>query len=155
MCQTSTGAWQFKYIPAGQAFTFKPSTYVSYQLAPLYVDWSTTADNVGTLFVDIFKNATTSISNEDLIVQAFSLKSNYPNPFNPTTTIPFWIPVESNVELSVFNLLGQKVATLVSEVKRPGSHEVRFDATTLTSGVYLYRLHAGEFVETRRLMLIK
>ena len=88
-------------------------------------------------------------------VAEFSLNQNYPNPFNPSTKISFTLPQTANVKLSVFNLLGEKVAELVNEVKSSGFYEVDFNGTDLTSGMYLYRLEAGEFVSTRKMTLIK
>ncbi|MDG5767467.1 T9SS type A sorting domain-containing protein [Balneolales bacterium ANBcel1] len=85
----------------------------------------------------------------------FSLSQNYPNPFNPSTSISFGIPHESHVELNVYNLLGQRVESLVSDRMQPGFHTVVFDARALSSGVYFYTLRAGAFAETRTLSLIK
>ncbi|MEX2603802.1 MAG: T9SS type A sorting domain-containing protein [Gracilimonas sp.] len=99
---------------------------------------------------------TTSI-NEDRngIPLRFSLTQNYPNPFNPTTIIMYGLPSSSLVELEVFNIAGQKVSTLVNERKSTGWYEVTFDASNLSSGIYIYRLQAGDFVETKKLTLIK
>ena len=88
-------------------------------------------------------------------VSEFALNQNYPNPFNPSTKISFTLPQTANVKLSVFNLLGEKVAELVNEIKSAGFYEVDFNGTDLTSGMYLYRLEAGEFVSTRKMTLIK
>ncbi len=88
-------------------------------------------------------------------VAEFSLNQNYPNPFNPSTKISFTLPQSTNVKLSVFNLLGEKVAELVNEFKSSGFYEVDFNGSDLTSGMYLYRLEAGEFVTTRKMTLIK
>ncbi len=86
----------------------------------------------------------------------FVLHQNYPNPFNPTTTISYQLPKQSNVELSIYNLLGQKVATLVSKKQPAGSHKVEWDATGFASGVYFYRLETDkDFVKTRKLVLLK
>jgi photosystem II stability/assembly factor-like uncharacterized protein len=85
----------------------------------------------------------------------FRLLQNYPNPFNPTTTIRYALPNRSRVTLSVFNTLGQQVATLVNDTHDAGYHEVRFDGTGLASGVYFYRFRAGEYVATKRLLLIR
>jgi hypothetical protein len=86
----------------------------------------------------------------------FQLSQNYPNPFNPITVIRWQLPVGSQVELSVYNLLGQKVATLVNEKQNAGSHQVEWDASDFASGIYFYRLLTdGGFVQTRKLMLIK
>ena len=86
---------------------------------------------------------------------SYSLDQNYPNPFNPTTTIRFTIPEMQDVRLDVYNVLGQRVATLVNTQMTAGTHTVPFDATRLASGMYIYRLQAGEFVQQRKMMLIK
>jgi hypothetical protein len=86
---------------------------------------------------------------------SFALHQNYPNPFNPETTISFDLLEAGFVELKIFTLLGQEVAALVDGEVSPGSHEVSFDASSLASGVYLYRLTAGSFVETRKMVLMR
>ena len=85
----------------------------------------------------------------------FSLGQNYPNPFNPSTTINYSIPEFSFVTLKVYDVLGSEVATLVNEDKSVGSYEVEFDATGLPSGIYFYKLQAGSFVETKKMVLMK
>lgn len=85
----------------------------------------------------------------------FKLHQNFPNPFNPSTVIRYHIPVSSNVNLKVYNLLGQEVATLVNEQLKPGSYKTTWVATGFPSGVYFYRLFAGELVETKKLILSK
>ena len=85
----------------------------------------------------------------------FRLLQNFPNPFNPTTTIRYDIKAKGNVELKIFDLLGREITTLVNENQTPGTYEVVFDASSLPSGVYFYKLHAGDFVETRKMMLLK
>ena len=89
------------------------------------------------------------------VAGGFSLGQNYPNPFNPTTVISYQLPAASDVRLVVYDVLGREVAVLVNERKTPGSYEVKFDGSGLTSGVYLYRLTAGSFVQTRKLLLLR
>lgn len=97
-----------------------------------------------------------TIPNEiDEIPGKFALEQNYPNPFNPSTNISFNLPVSSQVTLKVYNLLGQEVATLVNGKLGSGLHSVRFDARGLSSGMYLYRIEAGSFVQNKKMMLIK
>jgi hypothetical protein len=83
------------------------------------------------------------------------LEQNFPNPFNPTTTIRFAIPQNEHVTLKVYDLLGREVATLVNEARSAGNHEAFFDASNLASGVYIYRLTAGNFIATKKFTLIK
>jgi hypothetical protein len=89
------------------------------------------------------------------IPSAVSLSQNYPNPFNPSTTIQYSLPQRSSVTLTVFNTLGQAVAMLVQGEREAGCHEVQFDASGLPSGVYFYRMLARDFIETKRLLLLK
>jgi len=86
---------------------------------------------------------------------AFSLQQNYPNPFNPVTTIKYQIPELSFVTIKVYDVLGNEIATFVKEEKPAGNYEVEFDASKLSSGFYFYRLQAGSFVETKKMVLMK
>ncbi len=92
---------------------------------------------------------------DQIIPDKFSLEQNYPNPFNPSTIISWQLAVGSYVELSVYNVLGKKVATLVSEKMDSGKHNYKFEAKNLASGVYYYRLLAGEFTAVKKMILIK
>jgi hypothetical protein len=85
----------------------------------------------------------------------FSLEQNYPNPFNPTTAIHYQLPQVSHVELKVYDLLGREVAMLVNEIKQPGTHAVLFDASTLASGIYYYRLATSSFSKVQKMIFIK
>jgi hypothetical protein len=96
-----------------------------------------------------------SVSEEGIEQAVFVLYQSYPNPFNPITTILYALFEEAFITLKVFNTLGQEVATLVNEKKEAGSYQVRFDGTHLSSGVYFYRLKAGEYVETKKLVLLR
>ncbi len=100
---------------------------------------------------------TTDVSNGQFgsLPLALQLLQNYPNPFNPSTTITYELPASSDVRLSVYDMLGREVSVLVNGMSEAGVHEVKFDGSNLASGVYLYRLNAGDFVQTRRLLLLR
>jgi Secretion system C-terminal sorting domain len=103
----------------------------------------------------------TSVENpKDIIPNKFDLEQNYPNPFNPSTTIKYSIPDADSkhalsVQLSIYDLLGREIKTLVNEIQSAGNYEVAFEATDLTSGVYYYKLKVGEFLETKKMILLK
>lgn len=92
---------------------------------------------------------------ESQLPTSYELEQNYPNPFNPSTTIAFALPKLSEVTLNIFDAYGREVATLVEGRLPAGRHEVVLDARPFSSGVYFYRLQAGEFSQTRRLTLVK
>jgi hypothetical protein len=97
----------------------------------------------------------TSVKEDNQLPVVFSMEQNYPNPFNPTTTINYQIPDLSFVTLKVYDVLGSEIITLVSEEKLIGSYEVNFNAASLPSGIYLYKLQAGSFVVTKKMVLLK
>jgi hypothetical protein len=108
-------------------------------------------------WANTWPNIITSVENDfvDGISGSYKLNVNYPNPFNPNTIIKYQIPEISFVTLKVYDVLGSEVATLISEEKDVGNYEVEFDATSLSSGIYFYRLRAGQFVETKKMVLMK
>lgn len=85
----------------------------------------------------------------------FDLSQNYPNPFNPITTIKYQIPEETFVGIKVYNLLGSEVTTLVNEMRTVGTYEVKFNASQLTSGIYIYKIQAGQFSQMKKMVLVK
>ena len=95
------------------------------------------------------------VSELNVMPSGFRLDQNFPNPFNPSTTIKYELPNSAHVRLSVYDMLGREVLALVNERRDEGVHEVKFDATGLASGVYFYRIQAGNFTQTRRLLLLK
>jgi hypothetical protein len=95
------------------------------------------------------------VENESMIVKDYMLYHNYPNPFNNSTVIKYAIPEEGLVTLKVFNTIGEEVAELVNDTKQTGNYKVSFDATGLPSGIYFYRLQAGKFVETKKMVLLR
>jgi hypothetical protein len=104
-------------------------------------------DSVGVLSVE-------EISNGEIVTN-YELQQNYPNPFNPSTNIQFSVPQSSYVTLEVYNLVGERVGILVSEQLSAGAYKYDWNASNLTSGVYFYRLQAADFVETKKMMLLK
>jgi predicted extracellular nuclease len=104
-------------------------------------------------FVDVVLTAVQRTGPE--MPKQYALDQNFPNPFNPTTTIRYNIPAESKVTLKIYNLIGQEVATLVNTNQRMGEYTVQFDGAKLSSGVYFYRLTAGSFIQTKKLLLLK
>lgn len=96
-----------------------------------------------------------SVEDEKTVVKDFYLQQNYPNPFNPSTKINFGLKKAGNVQITVYNILGNKVATLLNSYKAAGNHSVNFNASSLSSGVYLYRIVSNEFVQTRKMILEK
>ena len=93
--------------------------------------------------------------NRETLPDGISLDQNYPNPFNPSTEISFTLPGSENVSLEIFDITGRKVATLIDGVQSAGTNTVRFDASSLSSGMYIYRLQSNSFSLTRKMMLIK
>jgi Fe-S cluster assembly iron-binding protein IscA len=110
------------------------------------------------LFIDnvsLYYLSETPIEHTNHLPANYKLYSNYPNPFNPSTMIKYQLPMASDVDLSIYNLLGQKVATLINELQGAGSHQVEWDASRFSSGVYYYRIEAGEFQDVKKMVLLK
>lgn len=104
----------------------------------------------------LFDNANLNTDKStDISPEGYVLESNYPNPFNPSTTISFSIPQAQHVSLVVYDALGREVATLVDSELGSGSHTVTFDGKNLSSGVYIYRIRAGDFVQEKKMQLVK
>ncbi len=147
---TYTAQW---FNPRDGQYTFidtirQSSTEWSIPERPTQEDW----------ILLVSKTDLTGIDNSTSkgIIYKFELAQNYPNPFNPKTTISYQLPITSSVDLSIYNTLGQKVATLVSKKQLAGSHKVEWDATGFASGVYFCRLQTeAGFLQTRKLVLFK
>ncbi|MBZ0178603.1 MAG: T9SS type A sorting domain-containing protein [Melioribacteraceae bacterium] len=118
-----------------------------------------TADKV----IDFYFTENYSVKDDEIIPIPFELKQNYPNPFNPTTTIEYTIPEvggenlhpQQSVKLIVYDILGREVATLVNEQQKMGRYKVVFNASKLSSGVYLYRLTSGDYSEVKKMILLR
>jgi uncharacterized repeat protein (TIGR01451 family) len=146
-------------LTEGATYTFTPSGTLAKSLndcfsTPVgFLGPERTAKQAGPRFF-ISSQVSTDIGTGDLPGE-YKLEQNYPNPFNPSTQITYQLPVQSDVRLQVFDMAGRQVATLVSESVNAGTHTVSFDATNLSSGVYMYRLQAGSTILTKKLTLIK
>jgi len=103
------------------------------------------------------------VEENDILPIEYALYQNYPNPFNPITTIQYELPQRSDVHLSIYDLLGREVTTLVSETQEAGYKSVQWDATNSSSGMYFYQIHvhdpdavgAGDYVQTRKMVVLK
>ena len=115
------------------------------------------SDNTTTWGIGNFDNLTTSIEIDDVEnpVDGYTLNQNYPNPFNPSTTIGFSLPKETQLKINLYNMLGEFVETLADGNYEAGYHNVTFNASTLPSGAYIYRIESNQFVQTRKMMLLK
>ena len=102
-----------------------------------------------------FRYETSTSTDADELPARFSLSQNYPNPFNPTTLINYELQDASHVNISVYSLSGEHIATLVDDMRSGGQHQIHFDASALSSGIYIYRMNAEGFVQSRKMMLIK
>ena len=133
---------------AGYLITIDPATGAGTPLGP------TGSPGVSGLS---FVPSSTSIETEsqDQVPEKFTLYQNYPNPFNPVTHIRFGLPNSSNVKIEIFDVLGNRVATLLNANKSAGFHTIDFDASNLASGLYLYRIQAGEFTQMKKMVLMK
>ena len=107
------------------------------------------------LFSEEGREVTVEESEKAKVPSSFSLSQNYPNPFNPITAITYDLPKTSDVTLTLYTITGQKAAVLLDGYQESGHHRILFDGAGFGTGVYLYRLEAGTFVETRRMVLIK
>ena len=137
---------------AGSGTTTEPKAYT-------YTDNSLVVGNYTYRLKQVDFNGAFEYSNEINVdisgpVQ-YSLEQNYPNPFNPSTVIKYSVAKDGFVNVSIFNILGQKVATLVNGNVKAGSYDVSFNASSLSSGVYFYSIEAGDFKAVRKMMLMK
>lgn len=136
----SSGNSFSKWLKNGLDYSTSP--YINFSMSD---DYTLTAVYENVTGLDYFSNR----------LMEYSLIQNYPNPFNPSTTIKFSIPNSHFTSLKVYDVLGREITILVNEEKLPGSYEVKFDGSNLHSGIYLYRLQAGNFSETKKLILLK
>jgi hypothetical protein len=118
---------------------------------------TTTAYHLTTICLGSFYDASLGMDEkkDKNLPKKFALLQNFPNPFNPKTVIIYEIPIRNDVELSIYNLLGQKVSTLVSERQNAGSHRVEWDASQMASGIYYYMLKTNEFTDVKKMILLR
>ncbi len=103
----------------------------------------------------VYYSIITNVSESDIVINKYSLSQNYPNPFNPVTNISYTLPKASKVKLEIYNLLGQQITMVINEYKPAGYHEVQLEATQLSSGIYMYRIQAGEFSQVKKMVVMK
>ncbi len=159
--QNSSINWSV--LDMGFAVSSSSNTSIASAVGQVFVGTSTEANNLvesGFLANRLLRGPVVSVAADEELPLTFSLSQNYPNPFNPSTTIRFEISSRSKVELRVWNILGQHIATLVNEQKEPGRYTVEWDGRNdegahVSSGVYFYRLRATEYVEIKKLILLK
>jgi hypothetical protein len=147
----SQGDWH-QQIEAEEAISLELPSLAKSTFSGFINRGKTTASNN---FVLVFTKQKSTTTEQADIPQEFELLQNYPNPFNPTTTLQFGLPTSAKVKLSVFNILGQLVEVLVNEPLQTGFHTVDFNAEDLSSGVYLFRIEAGSFIQTKKMVLLK
>jgi M6 family metalloprotease-like protein len=135
-----------------ETFAYPSSWWVHYKIkARDNTGKESTYSNIASYNAVLYKTAT----DKEPVIREYSLEQNYPNPFNPETAIRFTLPEKSKVVLTVYNIAGEHVATLVNGEMAEGYHQVSFNASRLASGIYLYRIQAGKFIQTRKMMLLK
>lgn len=120
-----------------------------------FTAWTGSPSGSGLYYTVGCTGAFTGIANQNSTPKVYKLEQNYPNPFNPSTTIRYSIPKNGFVNLKVYDVTGKEVATLVNEVKTPGNYIVDFDASFLSSGIYFYKIAAGDFSSVKKMILIK
>ena len=134
---------------------------IPYTLKPLNYVTEIENDNTENLFFGTYIEGLfeidiiTSLEVEPITVNNYSLSQNYPNPFNPTTVIKYQLPIGDHVQLKVFDVLGREIETLVREYKEAGNHSIEFNMLGLSSGVYIYTFQAGEFRDSKKMLLLK
>jgi hypothetical protein len=107
--------------------------------------------------ITLIRSRTTGLKSDNMLTfpSSFELQQNYPNPFNPSTVISYQLPVSSFVTLKVYDVVGREAKTLVSSRENAGTYAVRFEGSSLASGIYFYRLRADNFAAVRKLVLLK
>jgi Secretion system C-terminal sorting domain/Beta-propeller repeat len=152
--QDGMNKWILNIPDSGEHFI--PETMIIRTNGDIYT-WGTTMDSPGGKIITIYKYHDDEVQsiNEFDISKSYLLEQNYPNPFNPTTKIRFSIPELQLTTLKIYDILGREVVTLLNKEKPAGTYEVEFNATNLPSGIYFYRIQAGSYIKTRKMVLLK
>ncbi len=153
------------YAPMTDLAPISSSSEITYPLTLKRIEIQLAGVNVqgqvtsGTIYVDNMRlkypDETTGVDNIQILPNHFNLNQNYPNPFNPTTIISFDLVTSGKVSLKIYDILGREVTTLIDKEFNSGFHSLMFNASGLSSGVYLYRLSSGNFIKTKKMMLLK
>ena len=155
IAKPSAGPTDISHVIGGGPFTIQPGETIDVGFvvgAGLNLtDLQTIVANARSKYPSLVLSA----ANPGDPLPSFKLKQNYPNPFNPSTKIEFQIAKSEFVTLKVYDILGNEVATLVNEEKQPGNYAVNFNAAKFSSGIYFYKIQAGNFTDTKKLALIK
>ena len=149
----TTASWTRFSAALTAAHTAKDQNYST--TVPAGTSLGSAKDSLNAAIKGLVKKTNGIEKTNDQIPKVFSLSQNYPNPFNPTTQIKYSVPFSGNISLKVYNVLGVEVATLFEGVKQAGNYSTSFNASSLASGVYFYRLNADSYSETKKLMLLK
>jgi hypothetical protein len=151
---SGSASWSFTLTAANQVYTdtiYSAANSVNGDGTNSALDrW-----NFGSKFIVNVVDEPSSVDDDNTLANNFKLAQNYPNPFNPSTMISYSIPQSSFVTLKVYDIIGNEVATLVNETKSAGKYDVRFDASNLSNGVYLYSIKTDNFTSTKKMILMK
>ena len=148
--------WLIRFNGAGNGTDIANTVAVD-TMGDVYVTGSSSGNGTANDIVTIkYSQSPSGVSNQSSgLPENYYLAQNYPNPFNPNTIISFAVPAQEFVSLKVFDVLGRQVEVLINENKEPGYYEVNFDASSLPSGTYLYEIRAGNFIDTKKMILLK
>jgi hypothetical protein len=157
------------FIPAQAQYALKSSVFgnglgvvsgssnaITSTLGQPFIGVTSNTSNIHQVGFWFYVNLITGITaGDDLLPKKFELMQNYPNPFNPVTKIKYAVPKPTHVRVEIYNVLGQRVGTLVNEEKQPGYYTVDFNASSLASGFYIYRLETGGFNAVKKMIVTK
>ena len=138
--------------PPALCYVDNQGSYASNEIA---INWNAPLVFVAGFFASDFSSTGIIENMNDVRPDKIQLKQNYPNPFNPSTTLEYYLPFASNVKLSVYNLLGQRVANLIDKYEKPGNYKIDFNAIDLSSGIYFYKIEASNGVQIKKMILLR